>query len=142
MPYTYRVSPEERLVYISGEGEVEMPESKETLLSIANNESVPFDFGMVFDLRDVTSTPYARTVHDIAALLTEHFPDCPGMAIVVSGPEHYRLATTASVDIEGGGLPAGAFEDLVAAAGWLKSFITPIAPRGVQSLETRTRNDS
>lgn len=95
MPYTYRVSPEERLVYISGEGDVELSESKETLLSIA-------------------------------AFLSEHFPECPGMAIVVSGPAHYRLATTASVDIEGRGLHAGAFEDAVAAAGWLKSFINPI----------------
>lgn len=126
MPYTFRVSPEERLVYVSGEGEVELPESKETLLSIAASAPSPCDFGMVFDLRNVTSTPYAETVHDIAAFLAEHFPDCPGMAIVVSGPAHYRLATTASVDIEGRGLPAGAFEDPVAAAGWLKFFIKPI----------------
>lgn len=126
MPYTFRVSPEEQLVYVLGEGEVELPESKETLLSIAASAPSPCDFGMVFDLRNVTSTPYAETVHDIAAFLAEHFPDCPGMAIVVSGPAHYRLATTASVDIEGRGLPAGAFEDPVAAAGWLKSFIKPI----------------
>lgn len=126
MPYTYRVSPEERLVYVSGEGEVELPESKETLLSIAASASPPSGFGIVFDLRNVTSTPYEETVHDIAAFLAEHFPDCLGMAIVVSGPDHYRLATTASVDIEGNGLPAGAFDDAVAAAGWLKSLITPI----------------
>lgn len=126
MPYEYRVSPEERLVYISGEGEVELPESKETLLAIAASAPSPRGFGLVFDLRNVTSTPYAETVHDIAAFLAEHFPDCPGMAIVVSGPNHYRLATTASVDIEGMGLPAGAFEDVVAAAGWLKSLINPI----------------
>ncbi len=126
MPYTYLVSPEERLVYISGEGEVELPESKETLLSIADSAPSPCGFGMVFDLRNITSTPYAETVHDIAAFLTEHFPDCPGMAIVVSGPDHYRLATKASLDIEEEGLPAGAFEDPVAAAGWLKSLINPI----------------
>lgn len=126
MPYTYLISPEERLVYISGEGEVELPESKETLLSIAGHAPSPCGFGMVFDLRNITSTPYAETVHDIAAFLTEHFPDCPGMAIVVSGPDHYRLATKASLDIEEKGLPAGAFEDPVAAAGWLKSLINPI----------------
>ena len=126
MPYTYRVSPEERLVYISGEGDVELSESKETLLSIAASAPSPCDYGMVFDLRNVTSTPYAETVHDIAAFLSALFPECPGMAIVVSGPAHYRLATTASVDIEGRGLHAGAFEDPVAAAGWLKSFINPI----------------
>ncbi|GMR13322.1 MAG: hypothetical protein BMS9Abin29_1527 [Gemmatimonadota bacterium] len=126
MPYTYRVSPEERLVYVTGEGEVELLESEETLLSIAASAPSPAGFGMVFDLRSVTSTPYAETVHYIAAFLAEHFPDCPGMAIVVSGPDHYRLATTASVDIEGQGLPAGAFEDAVAAAGWLKSFISPL----------------
>lgn len=142
MPYTFRVSPEERLVYVSGEGEVELPDSKETLLSIANSAPAPFSFGLVFDLRNITSTPYARTVHDIAAFLTEHFPDCPGMAIVVSGPDHYRLATTASVDIEGKGLPAGAFENPVAAAGWLKSLINPTALRVVRPLETRTRHDS
>lgn len=126
MPYTYRVSPEERLVYVSGEGDVELPESKEILLSIAATEPSPCGFGIVFDLRKVTSTPYAETVHDISAFLAEQFPDCPGMAIVVSGPDHYRLATTASVDIEGKGLPAGAFENVVAAAGWLKSLINPL----------------
>lgn len=112
-------------MYISGEGEVELPESKETLLSIAASAPSPCDYGMVFDLRNVTSTPYEETVHDIAAFLSEHFPDCPGMAIVVSGPAHYRLATTASVEIERQGLHAGAFEDPIAAAGWLKSFIKP-----------------
>jgi hypothetical protein len=126
MPYTYRISPEERLVYVSGEGGVELPESKETLLSIAASTSAPFNLGIVFDLRNVTSTPYSETVHDIAAFLAEHFSDCPGMAIVVSGPDHYRLATTACVDIEGKGLPAGAFEDAIAAAGWLKSLISPL----------------
>ncbi len=126
MPYTYRISPEEGLVYVSGEGEVELLESKETLLSIAASAPSPSGFGLVFDLRNVTSTPYAETVHDIASFLTEHCPSCPGMAIVVSGPDHYRLATTASLDIEERGLPAGAFENAIAAAGWLKSLINPI----------------
>ncbi len=126
MPYTYRVSPEERLVYVSGEGEVELAESKETLLSIVASAPSPSGFGLVFDLRNVTSTPYAETVHEIAAFLTVHFPGSPGFAIVVSGPDHYGLATTASLDIEGKGLLAGAFEDPVAAVGWLKSLISPI----------------
>lgn len=126
MPYEYRVSPEERLVYVSGEGEVELSEGTETLLSIAASAPSSRGFGLVFDLRNVTSTPYTETVHDIAAFLAKYFPDCPGMAIVVSGPDHYRLATTASVDLEGTGMPAGAFEDTVAAAGWLKSLINPI----------------
>ena len=127
MPYTYRVSPEEQLVYLSGEREVELPESKQTLLSIADSCSPqPFDFGMVLDLRDVISTPFPETVNEIADFLVERFPDCVGVAIVVSGPNHYGLAARASVAIEGQGLPASAFEDAVAAAGWLKSLISPI----------------
>ena len=126
MPYKYRVSPEERLVYVSGRGEVALLESKDTLLSIVSSAPDPFGFGLVFDLRDVTSTPYAQTVHEIAGFLTEHFPHCPGVAIVVSGLEHYRLATTASVVIEANGVTAGAFEDVVAAAGWLKSLMSPL----------------
>ena len=126
MPYTFRVSPEEQLVYVSGEGEVELPESKETLLSIAEHSPEPFDFGMVLDLRKIVSTPFPETVDEIARFLTEHFPRCLGVAIVVQGPHHYGLAAQASVLIEGQGLPASAFEDAVAAAGWLKSLISPI----------------
>lgn len=127
MPYTYRVCPEERLVYVKGEGEVELPESKETLLAIAKDIPDQDGFGIVFDLRDVSSTPYSETVQEISEYLADHFPDCPGMAVVVSGPDHYGLASMACVLIEGRGMPAGAFQDEVAAAGWLKSLISPIA---------------
>ncbi len=126
MPYTYQIRPEERLVYVTGEGEVELPESEETLLAIAKSTPDPSGFGMVFDLRNVTSTPYSETVQKISEFLADHFPDCPGMAIVVSGPDHYGLASMASVLIEGRGLPAGAFESEVAAAGWLKTLISPL----------------
>ena len=126
MPYTYRVCPDEQLVYISGEGEVELPESKQTLLSIAESSPKPFGFGMVFDLCNVASTPFPDTVSEIAEFLVERLPGCLGVAIVVSGPDHYGLASKASVVIEGKGLPASAFQDAVAAAGWLKSFISPI----------------
>ena len=121
MAVTYRIAPDERIVYLTTTGEATFAQWREAVLSALSDPAYRKGFNFLSDRRDQTDVPDTEFVKAAAALLREHsaaIGDCR-WAAVAGRDALYGMARMFSTFSEGTCIQVAAFRDYEDARRWL-----------------------
>jgi hypothetical protein len=121
MAITYRIAPDERIVYLTTTGEATFAEWREALLSALSDPAYRKGFNFLSDRRDQSDLPDTNFVKAAAALLKEHSAAIDGCrwATVAGRDALYGMACMFSTFSEGTCIQVAAFRDYEDARSWL-----------------------
>jgi hypothetical protein len=121
MAVTYRIAPDERIVYLTTTGESSFAQWRDAVLSALSDPAYRKGFNFLSDRRDQTGVPDADFARAAAALLREHSAAVDGCrwAAVTGRDALYGMARMFSIFAEGTCIQAAAFRDYEDARRWL-----------------------
>jgi hypothetical protein len=119
---TYRIAPDERIVYLTAVGESSFAEWRGALLSALSDPAYRKGFNFLSDRRDQADVPDTEFVRAAAALLRGHSAAVGGCrwATVAGRDALYGMARMFSTFSEGTCIQVAAFRDYEDARSWLK----------------------
>ena len=121
MPVTYRIAPDERIVYLTTTGEAPFAEWREAVLSALSDPAYRQGFNFLSDRREQSDVPDAEFARAAAAFLGEHSAVIGGCrwAAVAGRDALYGMARMFSTFSEGTCISVAAFRDYGDARRWL-----------------------
>ena len=121
MAITYRIAPDERIVYFTTTGEATFAEWREALLSALSDPAYQKGFNFLSDRRDQSDVPDTNFVKAAAALLRGHSAAIGGCrwATVAGRDALYGMARMFSTFSEGTCIQVAAFREYEDARRWL-----------------------
>jgi hypothetical protein len=121
MAVTYRIAPDERIVYLTTTGEATFAQWRDVVLSALSDPAYRKGFNFLSDRRDQANVPDTEFAKDAAALLREHSDEMGGCrwAAVAGRDALYGMARMFSTFSEGTCIHVAAFRDYEDARKWL-----------------------
>ena len=121
MAVTYRIAPDERIVYLTVTGEATFAEWREAMLSALSDPAYRKGFNFLIDRRDQTNVPDTEFVRAAAALLREYSAVMGGCrwATVAGRDAFFGMARMFSTFSEGTHIRVAAFREYEDGRRWL-----------------------
>jgi hypothetical protein len=121
MAVTYRIAPDERIVYLTTTGESAFTQWRDAVLSALSDPAYRAGFNFLSDRRDQTDVPDMEFVSAAAALLRQYSAAIDGCrwATVAGRDALYGMARMFSTFSEGTCIQVAAFREYEDARGWL-----------------------
>lgn len=123
MAITYRIDSDERIVYLTTEGDSNYTEWKTTMLSILSDPAFQSGIGFLSDRRSQTSQPESEFARSAAQFMMQHRDELEGClwAAVSNDAVLFGMQRMFTVLAEATGIKAMAFMDYEEARAWLLS---------------------
>jgi hypothetical protein len=122
MPVTYRIEPDERIVYLTTTGDSNFTEWEQSLRAALRDPSYAPGFDFLSDRRQETSVPDTEFARSTAKFFREHSGEMGRFrwAGVSSEEATYGMLRMFTIFAEMAGLKAHAFRDYDEARQWLR----------------------
>jgi hypothetical protein len=118
---TYRIEPEERIVYLTTVGESTFAEWRDTMLAILDDPAYQRGMGFLSDRRQQTGVPDPEFAREAALFLMQHSDEMEGCrwAAISEDAEVIGVQRIFTVLAEATGVTAQAFGNYEEARAWL-----------------------
>lgn len=120
MPYCYEIDRAERIAYVRGWGRLDLEETLQAPVELANHRDFEPGFGVVVDLRDLDYQPRPSDVVAIARNLVRLRKSFTHRMAFLAPERMARAAELAAAMASAGGVELRLFTDLAEAFHWVR----------------------
>ncbi len=120
MPFSYQISPEERVTYVTIKGPVDLRSTIRMMGELTKNPQFRPDFKIVVDATDMEYSPSFGELRVIAWALAHEKHAFRNKVAVIRGPRSYALRQLYQRFARMAGFALGLFPDKASAMRWLQ----------------------